>query len=343
MNLIEKLEKYGALPEDEYAELIESREIYSDEARNIAVKLRKKIYGNDVYIRGLIEVGNVCVNDCLYCGIRRSNEKCQRYVCSEDEIISCCKKGYALGFRTFVLQGGEGCFSADEISSAVKKIKNEFSDCAVTLSFGEFSFNEYNEMFKSGADRYLLRHETADRFHYDRLHNSEMSFDNRMRCLCDLKKIGFQTGCGFMVGSPFQTSATLAKDLKFIEEFKPEMCGIGPFVPANNTPFMNKPQGSAELTLFLLSVIRIISPNILLPSTTALGTVAENGRELGILHGANVVMPNLSPAEFRDKYSLYDNKAVCGGEAAEGLEILKNNMKKIGYEVTVSRGDIKKG
>lgn len=343
MDLIEKLEKSGRLSADEYEILIKNRDEYCDKARLAAVRIRQKIYKNHVYIRGLIEVGNDCVNDCYYCGIRRSNSACMRYVMDSDTILDCCRSGYPLGFRTFVLQGGEGILDTDEICGIVKRIKTEFPDCAVTLSLGELSGDEYQRLFDAGADRYLLRHETADKAHYQKLHPGDMSFDNRMRCLSDLKKIGFQTGCGFMVGSPFQTVKTLAADLKFIEDFDPQMCGIGPFIPAKNTPFENEPPGSAEMTAYLLSVIRIMKPNILLPSTTALGTVSKDGRVMGILSGANVVMPNLSPLCDRSKYSLYDNKASSGEEAAEGLEKLKIQMKKIGYEIVVSRGDIMKG
>lgn len=343
MNLIEKLESRGSLLLSEYKDLISNRELYAGIARETAVRLRKRIYKNHVYIRGLIEVGNDCVNDCYYCGIRRSNTLCERYKLDHDTILECCKKGYPLGFRTFVLQGGEGIGDTEEFCSVVRRIKAEFPDCAITLSLGELPFAEYKALYDAGADRYLLRHETADKEHYEKLHPADMSYDNRMRCLYDLKRIGFQTGVGFMVGSPYQTEETIAADLKFIEEFSPEMCGIGPFIPAKNTPFENEASGSAHLTAYLLSIIRIIKPDILLPATTALGTVSEDGRTLGILSGANVVMPNLSPVCERKKYSLYDNKASGGEEAAEGLEKLKLQMKNIGYEIVVSRGDILKG
>lgn len=343
MDLIEKLEMCGRLSVEEYEILIKSQYDYFEMAQRAAVRIRKKIYKNHVYIRGLIEIGNCCVNDCYYCGIRRSNTLCERYAMDTETILKCCRMGYPIGFRTFVLQGGEGAMDVGMICDTVKRIKSEFSDCAVTLSIGELSRGEYQRLFDAGADRYLLRHETADKAHYQKLHPEDMSFDNRMRCLSDLKRIGFQTGCGFMVGSPFQTAKTLAADLKFIEEFDPQMCGIGPFIPAKNTPFENEPPGSAETTAYLLSVIRIMKPNILLPSTTALGTVSKDGRAMGILSGANVVMPNLSPLCDRSKYSLYDNKASSGEEAAEGLEKLKIQMKKIGYEIVVSRGDIMKG
>lgn len=327
----------------EYEYLIEKR---SDEAAGMlaekAVEIRKHIYGNAVYVRGLIEISNICKNDCLYCGIRRSNTSCDRYRLTEDEIMDCCAQGYELGFRTFVLQGGEdGYFSDDVVCDIVRRIKNMYPDCAVTLSLGEKSYDSFKKMYDAGADRYLLRHETAHSEHYSRLHPSDMSFDNRMRCLRDLKQIGFQTGCGFMVGSPYQTPLTLAHDLKFIETLRPDMCGIGPFIPHKDTPFGDMPSGTVELTCYLLSIIRLILPNVLLPATTALGTIDPKGREKGIQAGANVVMPNLSPISVRKKYELYDNKICTGDEAAQCKHCLASRMKSIGYEVVTDRGDIK--
>lgn len=343
IDLIEKLEKTHSLTVEEYERLIESR---SPETARIlaekAVKARKEIYGNSVYIRGLVEVGNICKNDCIYCGIRRSNKKCERYRLNAEQILDCCREGYSLGFRTFVFQGGEDSyFSDDYICGLIKTVKSECPGSAVTLSLGERSAESYKKLFEAGADRYLLRHETANKSHYEKLHPPEMSFVNRMECLNNLKKIGFQTGCGFMVGSPFQTVKNLAEDLKFIEEFKPQMCGIGPFIPHRDTPFASYEAGSAELTCYLLSVIRLISPSILLPSTTALGTVLPNGRELGILSGANVVMPNLSPNEVRSKYELYNNKLSSGAEAASNKRELEERMNNIGYRIVSDRGDYK--
>ncbi|MGN0547303.1 MAG: [FeFe] hydrogenase H-cluster radical SAM maturase HydE [Acutalibacteraceae bacterium] len=343
IDLIEKLENTHSLTVGEYERLIESRT--PETARILAekaVKARKGIYGNDVYIRGLVEVGNICKNDCIYCGIRRSNKKCERYRLNAEQILDCCREGYSLGFRTFVFQGGEDSyFSDDFLCGLIKSVKSECPGSAVTLSLGERSFESFKTLFDAGADRYLLRHETANKTHYEKLHPPEMSFDNRMECLNNLKKIGFQTGCGFMVGSPFQTVRNLAEDLKFIEEFKPQMCGIGPFIPHRDTPFASYSAGTAELTCFLLSVIRLISPSILLPSTTALGTVLPNGRELGILSGANVVMPNLSPNEVRSKYELYNNKLSSGAEAATNKRELEERMNNIGYRIVSDRGDYK--
>ncbi len=341
--LIERLCAGEKLSVEEYRLLIDSAcEETADYAAKLADKKRREIYGTDVYLRGLIEIGNFCRNDCFYCGIRRSNKECDRYRLTEEQILACCDEGYSLGYRTFVLQGGEGIFPTGEICGIVTGIKEKYPDCAVTLSLGEYSYEDYKKMFDAGADRYLLRHETADREHYAKIHPAEMSFDNRMRCLADLKKIGFQVGCGFMVGSPFQTSLSLAKDLKFIEEFRPEMCGIGPFIPAANTPFENERAGTAGLTLYLLSLIRLIKPDILLPSTTALGTVDSFGREKGLKAGANVVMPNLSPVEVRKKYALYDNKICIGEESAQCRECLDRRIESAGYRTVVSRGDIKR-
>ncbi|MBR6776887.1 MAG: [Clostridia bacterium] len=299
---------------------------------------------NQVYVRGLIEISNFCRNDCFYCGIRRSNKKCDRYSLNKEDILSCCEEGYSLGFRTFVLQGGEDGYYTDAVMcDIVKEIKARFPDCAVTLSLGERSRESYQKLFDAGADRYLLRHETADAEHYSLLHPTELTLENRMKCLKDLRDIGFQVGAGFMVGSPFQTAEHLAKDLCFIADFKPDMCGIGPFVPHSDTPFGGYPTGSAVLTCFLLSVIRIIHPTVLLPATTALGTILPKGRELGILSGANVVMPNLSPATERKKYSLYNNKLSDGAESAQCLDELKKRVASVGCTIPVHRGDVKKG
>ncbi len=342
--LIDKLEKEHSLSVEEYEYIIENRSEESTALlREKADRVRRGIYGTDVYIRGLIEISNFCKNDCLYCGIRKGNKTCERYRLTEEEILSCCEQGYELGFRTFVMQGGEDAYFNDErMCRIIGEIKHRYSDCAVTLSLGEKNRESYQKLFDAGADRYLLRHETADKEHYEKLHPKELSFENRMRCLKDLKEIGFQVGCGFMVGSPFQTNACLAKDLKFVEEFQPDMCGIGPFVPHSATPFAAFSQGSAELTCYLLSIVRLIRPNILLPSTTALGTILPDGREKGILSGANVVMPNLSPEAVRSKYTLYNNKISTGAESAQQKNGLAGKMEKIGYKIVTAKGDVKK-
>ncbi len=341
--IIDRLESERTLTLEEYEYLLENRNReLTEELRARAVKIRKAHYGNTVFIRGLIEISNICKNNCLYCGIRGANSTCQRYRLTEEEILSCCDEGYDLGFRTFVLQGGEDMyFSDDVVCSILEKIKSKYPDCAVTLSLGERSKQSYERMYKSGADRYLLRHETADKEHYEMLHPKEMSFEERLRCLHNLKDIGYQTGCGFMVGSPYQTTRLIAKDLKFIEEFKPQMCGIGPFIPHNATVFKDESAGSAELTCYLLSIVRIMCPTILLPATTALGSIDEFGREKGILSGANVVMPNLSPYDNRSKYELYNNKLSTKAESAQAVDELKSRMENIGYRIVCARGDAK--
>ncbi|MBR2046696.1 MAG: [Agathobacter sp.] len=291
------------------------------------------VYGTRVFKRGLIEFTNYCKNDCYYCGIRRSNACAQRYRLDKETILDCCKRGYELGYRTFVLQGGEDRYFTDEkICDIVSSVREKYPDCAITLSIGEKSKESYQKYFDAGANRYLLRHETANAEHYAKLHPKELSLDIRKQCLWDLKEIGYQVGCGFMVGSPYQTMETLYEDLQFIKELEPHMVGIGPFIPQRETPFAEEKAGTLEMTLRLLAIIRLIHPHVLLPATTALGTIHEQGRELGILAGANVVMPNLSPADVREKYKLYDNKACTGDEAAEGDTNLQLRMRNIGYE-----------
>lgn len=342
--LINKLSTTHSLELSEYQYLIDNRDSESAELlARLADTQRREIYSDKVFIRGLIEISNFCKNDCLYCGIRRSNKKCERYRLTKDDILECAKEGYALGFRTFVLQGGEDAYYTDNVlCGIITEIKSLYPDCAVTLSLGERSKLSYKRLFDAGADRYLLRHETADSEHYGLLHPSNLTLENRIKCLYDLRETGFQVGCGFMVGSPYQTTAHIAKDLKFIEEFKPDMCGIGPFIPHSDTPFADMKAGTVELTCFLLSIIRLIYPPVLLPATTALGTIDNNGREKGILAGANVVMPNLSPLAVRKKYSLYNNKISTGSESAQCKAELEQKIICIGYRVVTERGDIKK-
>lgn len=341
--LIDRLAEAHRLSEPEYLELIRGRD--EESAAYLAEKaqaVRRAVYGDGVFIRGLIEVSNICQNDCYYCGIRRSNANCSRYRLTEAEILDCCREGYRLGFRTFVLQGGEdGWFTDGRLVPLIRAIKGAFPDCAVTLSLGERSEESYRALRQAGADRYLLRHETATESHYRLLHPLALSWERRMDCLRALKRIGFQVGCGFMVGSPGQTEEMLARELKFIEEFKPDMCGIGPFIPHADTEFKAEPAGSVELTCYLLSCIRLIHPAVLLPATTALGSLEPNGREKGILAGANVVMPNLSPQSVRKKYTLYNNKLSDGDESAQAIESLRKRMDSIGYRIVVARGDRK--
>ncbi len=312
----------------------------ADLARAAAVRR----FGRRIWFRGIIEFTNICKNDCLYCGIRRSNADVSRYRLTEDEILECCAEGYSYGYRTFVLQGGEDAYFTDErLCAVVSRMRAAYPDCAITLSVGERSRGSYEALFAAGADRYLLRHETADAAHYSLLHPAQMSFSNRMRCLRDLRDIGFQTGAGMMVGAPYQTTGTLARDMEFLADFRPQMVGMGPFIPHKDTPFGNRPAGSAALTLFLLSLTRLMLPDALLPATTALGTVDSCGRQAGVLVGCNVVMPNLSPMSVRRKYLLYDNKAGVDCDAGQSLELLRRQMSEIGYEVVSGRGDFRKG
>ncbi len=311
-------------------------------ANRKARALTDEIFGRDVYIRGLIEISNHCKNDCLYCGIRRSNPGVSRFRLSEEQIIACCENGYALGFRTFVLQGGEDLHFTDQrLAEIIGEIKRRFPDCAVTLSLGERSAESYRALFSAGADRYLLRHETASPEHYALLHPASMSFKNRINCLKELKAAGFQTGCGMMVGSPFQTAENLAEDLLFIRSFEPEMVGIGPFIPAAGTPFANKKAGSVQLTLLLISLVRLMLPFALIPSTTALQAMNENGRIFGLNAGANVIMPNLSPEDERKKYILYNNKENAFFDTAAELERIKNQLQSANYRTVTDRGDFK--
>lgn len=342
--LVSKLIKTGSLERDEYVHLLESATA-ADVARlsEAAVAVRRRIYGTDVFVRGLVEVSSYCKNDCLYCGIRRSNTGAQRYRLTPEQICACADEGFTLGFRTVVLQGGEDAFFTDEVLCAlICEIKRRHPEQAVTLSLGERSFESYRRLREAGADRYLLRHETATPEHYAKLHPPELSWEHRMQCLRDLRTLGYQVGCGFMVGSPFQTPRELAADLKFVETFKPEMCGIGPFVPHHGTPFKSEKAGTVEETCLLLSILRLIHPPMLIPSTTALGTIDPRGREKGILSGANVVMPNLSPSDVRKKYELYDNKICTGAESAQSLDDLSRRMAAIGYHIVVSRGDFRR-
>ena len=341
--LIDTLFEKADLESKQLEALIDSR---NDEAASYLFEKarvrRQENYGNKVFLRGLIEFTNFCRNNCYYCGIRSGNRGCERYRLSADEIAQCADCGYELGFRTFVLQGGEDLWYTDEmIAGIVRQLKEAHPDCAVTLSIGERPKETYRLWFEAGADRYLLRHETADKAHYEKLHPASMSFENRMRCLYDLKEIGFQTGAGMMLESPFQTTAHIVKDLRFMQDLKPEMIGIGPFIPHKDTPFKDHKAGSADLTLFMLGILRLMFPEALIPATTALGTVDGRGREKGIEAGANVVMPNLSPAGVREKYLLYDGKICTGDEAAVCIDCMKRRIASVGCEAVVARGDVK--
>ena len=342
--LIDLLNRQHRLEKEQWVQLFET---YTEEDLNYAMNLAREIavarFGKKIYFRGIVEFSNICKNDCYYCGIRCSNRKVSRYRLTPEDILKCCDEGYAAGFRTFVLQGGEdGWFTDDRMCAIVRAIKGKYPDCAVTLSLGERSRESYQAMFDAGADRYLLRHETADEAHYSLLHPAHQTLQNRLQCLKDLKEIGYQTGCGIMVGSPGQTPETLAKDMLFMQEFEPQMVGVGPFLPHQDTPFKEEAAGSVPATLFVLALCRILLPRVLMPSTTALGTAENDGRKLGVLAGCNVVMPNLSPAEVRKKYMLYDNKAGTDLTASQGIALLRKQMEEIGYEVVVGRGDFGK-
>lgn len=342
---IDLLEKNGILPEDELLSLISA---YTDEDRLYAAERARfvsvSVFGKKIYFRGLIELTNYCRNDCYYCGIRKSNKCVTRYRLSESEVMECCEYGYSIGFRTFVLQGGEDMYFTDDmLVKMITDIKAKFPDCALTLSLGEKDKESYEKYFRAGADRYLLRHETATEAHYAKLHPAELSLSHRLGCLADLKEIGFQTGCGIMVGSPFQTREDIVRDLIYMKGLKPEMIGMGPFIPHKDTPFRDYKAGTSEDTLFLLSIVRLMHPNALIPATTALGTVKCDGREQGILAGANVVMPNISPSDLRKNYLLYDNKIGTSDDASESVARMTTCVNDIGYEVVVDRGDYKEG
>ena len=342
---IMKLDRDHRLERQEWETLLDT---WTPEDMDLALALAREItqrnFGKKIYFRGIVEFSNFCKNDCYYCGIRCSNRTLSRYRLTPEDILKCCDEGYQAGFRTFVLQGGEDSWFTDErMAQIIRSIKENYPDCAVTLSLGERSYGSYKALFEAGADRYLLRHETADEAHYAMLHPPRQTLENRLRCLRDLKRIGYQTGCGIMVGTPGQTAAAIAKDMVFMQELEPEMVGIGPFLPHRDTPFRDEAPGSVQTTLLLLALCRIMLPWSLMPSTTALGTAEADGRKQGVLAGCNVIMPNLSPMEVRKKYMLYDNKAGTGLTAQEGIALLRGQMEEIGYEVVVGKGDFRKG
>jgi len=340
--IIETLRAQRDLSDAEFIALI-TRDSDDSDLFAAADAVRRERYGTDVFLRGLIEFTNVCQNDCYYCGIRKSNPHADRYRLTQDQILQSCANGYEMGFRTFVLQGGEDPRNTDAwVCSVVDKIKTAYPDCAVTLSIGEQSRASYQAYFDAGADRYLLRHETASDAHYRKLHPEEMSLEHRKRCLFDLKDIGYQVGAGFMVGSPWQTPKELVADLRFLQQLQPDMIGIGPFIPHHETPFADKPAGTLELTLRMLSILRLLFPYVLLPATTALGTISPIGRELGLKAGANVMMPNLTPTDARKQYDLYDNKICMDEEAAKCRLCQEGRVRSVGYQIVSDRGDVRR-
>ena len=337
-----KLKEEKNLGDEEILKLLSTNE-YDSELQTLADEVRREIYGEDVYIRGLIEISNYCKNDCYYCGIRRGNKSAVRYRLTKDDILACCEEGYKLGFRTFVMQGGEDSYYTDDVMCGiVSAVRERYSDCAITLSLGERSYESYLALYNAGANRYLLRHETANAEHYGKLHPQSMSLQNRKECLFNLKEIGYQVGSGFMVGSPYQTTENLVEDLRFLQKLSPDMIGIGPYVTHAQTPFASFKNGSVELTLRLLSVLRLMFPYVLLPSTTALGTLHPQGRELGLKAGANVVMPNLSPVKVRKLYELYENKICTGEEAAQCRGCLEKRVEAAGYKIVTDIGNVKR-
>ena len=337
-----KLKEEKKLSDEELLKLLSTNE-YDSELHTLADEVRREIYGEDVYIRGLIEISNYCKNDCYYCGIRRGNKSAVRYRLTKDDILACCEEGYKLGFRTFVMQGGEDPYYTDDVMCGiVSAVRERYSDCAITLSLGERSYESYLALYNAGANRYLLRHETANAEHYGKLHPQSMNLQNRKDCLFNLKEIGYQVGSGFMVGSPYQTTENLVEDLRFLQKLSPDMIGIGPYVTHAQTPFASFENGSVELTLRLLSVLRLMFPYVLLPSTTALGTLHPQGRELGLKAGANVVMPNLSPVKVRKLYELYENKICTGEEAAQCRGCLEKRVEAAGYKIVTDIGNVKR-
>lgn len=336
--LVRKLYETGDLTDSELKQLIEAET--AENLAEYADNIRQKYYGKKVFLRGLIEISSYCRNDCYYCGIRRSNKSAERYRLDYDDVMKCAETGYSLGFRTFVIQGGEDSGLTDEyMYGIVSGLKEKYPECAVTLSLGERSPKSYKRLKEAGADRYLLRHEAADNDLYSRLHPHGMSLENRKQCLYNLKELGYQVGAGFMVGAPYQTTENIISDIRFLQELRPHMIGIGPFIPHKDTPFHDRKGGSLEYTLRLLGILRLMFPKVLLPATTALGTISPNGRELGLKTGCNVVMPNLSPVEVRKKYSLYDNKICTGEESAECRSCLQRRIESAGYIIADERGD----
>ena len=343
-NIIDKLYKTSDISKDECLLLLNEYENESirEYLFNKSREITDRILGNKIYIRGLIEYSNYCKNDCFYCGIRKSNLKAERYRLNKNEILSCCESGYKLGFRTFVMQGGEDGFYTDDFTEEIiKEIREKYPDCAITLSMGEKNYESYKRFIDAGANRYLLRHESINQKHYSKLHPENLTIENRVKCLENLKKIGYQTGCGFMVGSPFQTMENIAEDIMFIKDFKPEMIGIGPFIPHKDTPFADFKAGDYRLCVFILGILRLINNNALIPATTALNSVNPFGRIEGIKAGANVIMPNLSPEEDRNKYNLYNGKLSTGIEGAESLKLLNDELMAHGFEISYERGDYK--
>lgn len=342
--IVDRLKEKRTLQDEEYKILLQTKDVQEQAyLHKVARDVCQSIYGNGIFIRGLIEISNYCKNDCYYCGIRKSNHHVKRYHLNKEEILLACKQGYELGFRTFVMQGGEdGSYDDHMMVDIIKSIRKAYPDCAITLSLGEKSKEMYQQYYDAGANRYLLRHETICESHYNQLHPSNMQIQNRVQCLWELKEIGFQVGSGIMVGSPYQSIDHIVEDIHFLEQLQPQMIGLGPYLPHKDTPFKDEAKGDEQVTINLLAIMRLMHPQALIPSTTALATISDDGREKGILAGANVVMPNLSPVKHRESYSLYNDKANMNAEAAESLHLLEARLQKIGYTISYDRGDYKK-
>ena len=340
-SLVDKLRKEHELMPNEYLALLTMRDSQDvDYLISQAREVAQEHFGNDIYLRGLIELSNVCRNDCLYCGIRRSNSNVTRYTLTREQVMACCEQGYKIGFRTIVLQGGEwGEERSRWIAEIIRDIRAGWPDCAITLSLGEHPRKTYALWREAGADRYLLRHETHNERLYSLLHPKGMTIHHRLQCLDTLKELGYQVGAGIMVGAPFQTLRNIVEDIQYLVAFKPHMIGIGPFIPQHDTPFARFPAGSVDMTARLYAILRLALPQALIPSTTAIASLAPDGRLRGILAGANVVMPNLSPTDTRRLYALYDNKAALGAESAQGVKSLADELSTIGYHINWSRGD----
>jgi len=338
--IVDGLEKNHVGKAEDYLYLLnnineENRQYLS----NAALRVKEEFYGKEIYIRGIVEFSNFCKQNCLYCGIRKDNAHVDRYRLSHKEIVEACRKGYALGYRTFVLQSGEDpYFTDDRVVAIIKDIRDNFKDAAITLSLGEKTKRSYKKFYDAGADRYLLRHETANEKLYDKLHEN-MTFQNRKECLYDLKEIGYQVGAGLMVGSPGQKKTDLIDDLRFLKELKPQMVGMGPYLTHKETPLKDSENGSLTETLVMLSLVRLILPEVLLPATTAVGTIDDYGREQAILAGCNVVMPNISPMEVRKKYELYENKICVDDQPEECRFCIEGRVKCTGSTLNMCRGD----
>lgn len=343
-DLVHRLVGERTLKRDEFRALIASCDSQTLEyIRKESVRTAQERFGHGIFVRGLIEISSFCRNDCAYCGLRRSNRSAERYRLNHEQIMECCKEGYDAGLRTFVLQGGEDANLTDEwLEQIIHDIRHIYPDVAITLSLGERSYDSYKRLYDAGATRYLLRHEAANEELYRKLHPQTMSHANRIACIENLKEIGYQTGMGMMIGVRGQSVDDLVDDLLLMERIRPQMIGIGPFIPHRNTPLGDYPAGSVELTLLMLSIVRLMHPSALIPSTTALATLSAEGRRMGILSGANVVMPNLTPPSERKKYAIYEDKASSGSEAVEGLRALEQELNEIGYHIDYSRGDYKK-